>query len=553
MVTYINSDSKISINKHFRITAGPGAGKTHWLIENINHLITTSNKLTKCSKVACVTYTNVGVETIKSRLRVSEDKVEISTLHSFFYNNIVSPYLNFVAEEEGFNIELLKGEDDRYDLSYNTLSEIKKEVKRSWLNDDRLKFAIKRARWKIDNTKQLVCEPDYPIKDGKYVLPKLIYQCYKRKAWKEGLMHYDDVIYFSYRIITKFPFLQKVIAARFPYIFIDEFQDSNPIQVAIIEMIGQQGALIGVIGDPAQSIYKFLGADASQFTSFTLPKISDYCIKDNRRSTKCIVNLLNLIRKDLQQISIRNIDGEKPVVIVGDVLACYKKAIEIAKGEVYALAYSNIEANRLKTMTKKKPTDNNLIDNISDSNLERCEMVSTYIKAVEHAKQGNFKHAIGLLDKIGIGEDDANKDLHFLLSAYDRLMEASLYDFYLILRDELSWNIAKMKKDSRIKTFYDAHGYKELALCVNHVDDDGIQRTVHKSKGDEFDNVMLCLSTEDKLNVFFKPQLKIEEAHRVYYVALSRARERIFVAVPILSNTYKARLKKMGFKVEVLS
>ena len=71
MVTYINSDSKISINKHFRITAGPGAGKTHWLIENINHLITTSNKLTKCSKVACVTYTNVGVETIKSRLRVS--------------------------------------------------------------------------------------------------------------------------------------------------------------------------------------------------------------------------------------------------------------------------------------------------------------------------------------------------------------------------------------------------------------------------------------------------------------------------------------------------
>lgn len=63
-----------------------------------------------------------------------------------------------------------------------------------------------------------------------------------------------------------------------------------------------------------------------------------------------------------------------------------------------------------------------------------------------------------------------------------------------------------------------------------------IQKTIHKAKGDEFDNVMVCLDAEKALDFFLQPNLLNNESHRVYYVASSRAKERLFFSIPLLSN-----------------
>ena len=100
-ITVIESDTPIDTEHHFLVKAGPGAGKTYWLIQHIKHVLASSNRLGKIKKVACITYTNIGVETIHNRLPDCADRVDVCTIHSFLYDNIIKPYFHFIAAEEG--------------------------------------------------------------------------------------------------------------------------------------------------------------------------------------------------------------------------------------------------------------------------------------------------------------------------------------------------------------------------------------------------------------------------------------------------------------------
>lgn len=561
MATPINSEDKIPIDCHFKVMAGPGAGKTHWLINHVKNVLAHSDRLGKCGKIACITYTNTGVETIVRRIGASTRAVEVCTIHSFFYNHIVKPYLHFIAEDEGFNMDLLKGADDRFDLSYPTLEVIKKETNQNYVDDKCLIDAIRSARWCINRQGNIVCEPKskyrtsgYKRYDSKkkkiveYPIRNATYPAYKKHAWAQGLMQYDDVIYFAYQILEKIPFAQEVIARKFPYMFVDEFQDSHPIQVEIIKKIAGHGSIIGVIGDPAQSIYQFLGAVVEQFNAFTLSGIKEYEIDGNWRSTTKIVDFLNGIRTDLQQVSHREKEGDAPLMFVGSHIDNYNKLMEMTGGNVYALAYDNLNANSLKKMMNVHIVDRHLIDKIPDSNEERKSTVSTFIKALEHAKAGNFKKAFELLGRINIEIKDAVVMIQKLLTDYDSFKDKSLFEFYKYLNDTFGLGMTAMR-EGKGKTFYDGHPYLELAMSVNHEDDTGLQRTIHRAKGDEFDNVMVCLGDEEALEFFLNPDLLKKEAHRVYYVAASRAKEKLFFSIPTLSDEKRKELEKIGLEI----
>lgn len=551
MAITISSEDRIPVDCHFKVTAGPGAGKTHWLINHIKNVLAHSDRLGKCGKIACITYTNVGVDTIVRRLGLTTKDVEVCTIHSFFYNNIVKPYLWLIADDEGFNLDLLKGEDDRFDFSYPTLETIKKESNQRYATDALLKLAIRNARWRIDEHGEIVCKPKHAMKAHarRIFLSSKTYLAYKKQAWAKGLMHYDDVIYFAYRLFERIPFIQDVVARRFPFLFIDEFQDSHPIQVELIKKLSERGSTIGVIGDPAQSIYQFLGADVTQFNSFTLPHLQEYVISGNRRSTIKIVEFLNSIRGDLQQVPHKTVQGEVPVLLVGSHIDNYQKVQEIVGTDVYALSYDNLNANSLKKMMNAKVQDKHLIDNIVDSNEGRKTVVATYIKALEHAKAKKFKKAFDLLARLDVDIKDAVVIIQSLLSSYEDISKKSLHEFYNYLNNTFGLCMAMLKK-GKAQTFYNSHQYSQLAMCVNHEDDDGIQRTIHKAKGDEFDNVMVCLGDEKALDFFLQPDLLNNESHRVYYVAASRAKERLFFSIPSLRDKNRKELEKIGLEIK---
>ena len=112
MAISITSEQTIPVDEPFKVTAGPGAGKTHWLISHIKNVVSNSHKLDVVRKVACITYTNVGIDTISSRLNMGNDVVEVCTIHSFLYANVVKPYIHLVAIDFGLKLDGLVVIDD---------------------------------------------------------------------------------------------------------------------------------------------------------------------------------------------------------------------------------------------------------------------------------------------------------------------------------------------------------------------------------------------------------------------------------------------------------
>ena len=552
MAIEISSDLQIDINHHFRVSAGPGAGKTHWLALHVSHVLKGSKRLGKMGKIACLSYTNVGADTLMGRMCEDRNRVLSCTIHSFLYSYIVKPYLHFIAAEEGFNIELLTGEDDRILSDYNTFEEIIKAVNQYYAEQDATFSAIRAAKWRLQEDGSLKCYANPPKKCCKkgYALNEKAYMVYKKLAWKKGYMHYDDVLYFSYKLMQKYPFIGRTLAIQFPYVFVDEFQDTNPIQAKIIKLLGENGAIVGVIGDYAQSIYGFLGADPNQFVSFSLDGLRDYTIGDNRRSSNEIIDLLNVIRTEFQQHPIRNEHGMKPLLLVGELLTCYEEARTIAADEVHALSYRNIEANILKQRVNAHVQDSRILNQITDSNSDRKEFVTTWIKAIEHARNKQFGAAFKMLENVGVEDIDAYTSVKEALDDYYKYCDGTLKDFFDYLSEH--WEISKIKPNTNIYRFYTLHTYRELSQCVGFLEDTSVQRTVHKSKGDEFNNVLVIFTEEKTLNVLLHPDIRNKESDRVYYVAMSRARDRLFLTVPSLSIEMERKLGRLPIEIRKL-
>ena len=132
---------------------------------------------------------------------------------------------------------------------------------------------------------------------------------------------HDEILYFGYRILERNSTALYTLRVKFPFIFVDEFQDTSPLQTLLIKLIGEKSTAIGVIGDVAQSIYSFQGARPAQFSGFSVKgnrPLIDYVIDGNRRSTANIVNFGNFVRKSdarISQTSVRPYkdDAEKAI------------------------------------------------------------------------------------------------------------------------------------------------------------------------------------------------------------------------------------------------
>jgi DNA helicase-2/ATP-dependent DNA helicase PcrA len=323
-VSVITSETMIPIEQHFKVNAGPGAGKTFWLIRHIQNVLQNSARLGRTRKIACITYTNVGVETILGRLGPNTDGVEVSTIHAFLYKHVVKPYAAFVAADFDLNVEKIDGHDDTILTNYTFLQEWKTLTNQKQITDD--KFIVKALhdmQWRFNAAGNLEVKPKFPRKFNGYNLKNDSYYSYKKLAWKKGVLHHDDVLFFSYQILTKFPFVASILQAKFPYFFVDEFQDTHPIQAKILQILGQAATIVGVIGDDAQSIFGFQGADPGQFTKFAITGMTEYVIQDNRRSTNAIVTALNATRTGMVQNASRSIPGELPILFVGDAANAY--------------------------------------------------------------------------------------------------------------------------------------------------------------------------------------------------------------------------------------
>ncbi|MET4141649.1 ATP-dependent helicase [Pedobacter sp. UYP1] len=574
-VTEISSDALIPIDQHFRISAGPGAGKTHWLVGHIENVLQNSDRLGNYKKAACITYTNVAVDTILKRLDFVADRVEVSTIHGFLYKHILKPYMSFIAAEHGFNVKRMDGHDDHiisrkrivdwikthpniasfrhpYTLNQMILLDNNLSGIGNWLTS--LHYELRGAEIEMvtDNSAAFYMDGTSRRNLSKVAcLDKLSPDLlgYKKTFWAQGTLHHDDVLYFSFLLLKKYPFILTLLRAKFPYFFIDEFQDTSPIQSAIIKLIGAKDTLIGIIGDVAQSIYSFQGALPSLFTDFDLPEIAEYLIRDNRRSSNQIVTFLNAIRPAMIQHPVRAVDLMPVTLLVGEMGKGYEHVQTVCGiGTFTALSRNNITSNILRRQSSSHPPINLIAEwSNKESNSDRRRTILNAASAVEFARQKRFKDAIVLMGKNLFHIKDkterkkaALNQLVDLLSDYDRYRAEPMFRFYELVKAVVAPAMPAVSRGAA-RMFYDGYSYDQIADCINIPEDDSLSRTIHKAKGDEFDNVLVVLKKEADLTFVTNPDLSLEE-QRVNYVAVSRARERLFISIPSLDAVKEASL-----------
>lgn len=312
-----------SINSNKKVYAGPGAGKTYFLINNIKDMFRKDTKIHKSEKkkILCITYTNSAVDEIKSRLDGYEDNIEICTIHSFIIEYIIKFYQNelkkIMKDDYGIEIKgnkkissqiegvgILHGQDKQQIFEYiNNNLGTNEEINYSKKTMGEVKVDIE--KYITEDKKELKCSNKI-TETHKKIIKKYLWDVIRK-------LNHDEILYFGYRILERNPTILYAIRAQFPYIFVDEFQDTNPLQTKMLLKICEKISKITIIGDVAQSIYSFQGARPTQFTNFFLPGMKEYEIKGNRRSTGNIVHMCNYIRRNdnLEQVSIKEYKNDE--------------------------------------------------------------------------------------------------------------------------------------------------------------------------------------------------------------------------------------------------
>ena len=564
----ISSDQILDdVEHHFRVTAGPGAGKTHWLVNHIRQVARIGKRLTPCSRIGVISYTNVAVREIVGRLGTVADKVDVSTIHSFLYRNVVRPYVHLIKDADGVDL-VAHSLIDTHDVHFPAYDKVstwaKSAGKGRILSDvpkgskDRLWEQLRALTVRVDQTGEPYLVPrriearDTSLRD--LFTPERLLE-YKRFYWQEGSLDHEDVLYFAYRILRDFPPLRRFFSDRFPYLFVDEFQDTVPVQGELVRCLAESGTVIGVIGDPEQAIFNFIDASPEYFAKFQLEGHKQYKINDNRRSTKSIVDLLNHVRTDgLEQQSVRQDIGGPPVVYsgsLGDALVHARNAIP-AGTPLLVLAWTHATLLQARLESGGQLTDPWKALNAADE--ARCRLLQSVMTALDLAQRRLFDLAISRLLQGISSRNGFRKPLDFsgkitltmrrslalsvlehLLPMHTELLGKTTLDFYEALRAYVpgcveGMSLPAVRGGKGFHLVANSQRYEDLFRALQTPDEARDIRTIHQAKGSECSAVFVVLE-DDHVSHIVSPIANIEQ-QRLVYVALSRARDYLFVFCP---------------------
>lgn len=546
----IDSGKIIPVDQCFKVVAGPGAGKTYWLIQHCKRILRTSSRLGRTGKIGCITYTNAATDELISRFGCSTDRIDVSTIHSFLYRNILKPFAFLLKEDDEFNPNNMNGHEDNIPHG-GLISSWKSATKQYYLNDDvAIQKCLGSLDWQFSSSNTLtiiqpaIWKSKIKTKNGKSLnIRRDSFYEYKKLCWKKGIMHHEDVLYFSYKLIQKNPRIIDFVKSRFPYIFIDEFQDTHPIQTKVIEEIGSNGVYIGVIGDPAQSIYKFQGSCREDFVDFMMPDMQHYEIASNRRSTNEIIDTLTKFRTDgLQQFPVRNVSGETVKLLIGDYFKCLKY-IEDSCGNYVALARNNALVRQLQYGLANIAT--NPWPNIFslDGDVERTGLIRRLIESFIALDNQDYHQALKIKSVFRNTQytEDVKRRLSIrLLDEIGRARKAwmgkNLVEAQNELHDYLNHNfeikVGGKIRSGKYKKYAETKNIQDLYHGLLYENAKGRIRTIHKAKGLEFNTVALVIDSSSDVKLFLSPNTEHKDDDcRIYYVGLSRAINKLYLII----------------------
>ena len=523
----------IDSKTNFLLSGGAGCGKTDTLKRTLEHIF--SNPILKRNNVACITFTNVAANEIKSRFE--NPKLHVSTIHEFLWSCI-----------KQYQTELK--------LSLLTLIQEEKKKPRSGI--------------KYDGDEEL----SYEYFENK----SIEYREYRKLD--DGIVSHSEVLKLSNFMFAGYPLLCRIIKDRFTFIFIDEYQDTDKkvIELLLDHLSVDIGTkfnktacslsnkvTIGLFGDSMQSIYAYGISDINNYIQMGIVK--EIVKEDNYRSSISVIDLINKLRFDTIK---QKASGDN------------KKTIGSAK---FLYSTTDIDLGCVKEHRVFEGWD-------FDDPANTKELYLTHRLIAGKAGYGQIFTEYGKADRLlGDNKDELMKHLFKIQELID-LYESKKYNEFIrkckfkisklsdkkTLQDNIKGLVAIQKeksigdlieladkfniypKDDSLKSFIPENTERyeivrkipatEANVLYRYEQEDTPYSTQHNIKGTEFNNVFVVLDNGGWHQYNFKDLFgerpgygTVERTKKMFYVCCSRAKENLVVFFPSPSNTVLSTAK----------
>ncbi len=590
------------------VIAGAGSGKTRTITYSVANLIENG---VKPSQIMLVTFTNKAAKEMLQRVKTLLGKEPTGiwggTFHSLA-NRFIRNYTHLAGLKPRYTII---DQMDSYSLMKLSIEELFPNYK--LMNFPNTKRCFKILSYKINTNRSIkqVLKWKYPHLLNKNIITKLetLFNNYNERKIKNNFVDFNDLLVLWNRLLEEKEIAQN-IAEKIKYILVDEYQDTNFIQAEIILKIAQINQNIMVVGDDAQSIYSFRGADFKNLLNFgeKLKSIKKYKITYNYRSTPEILDLANnsiknnriqfhktmkTVRKSSfkpKYVIVFN-EREQANFIVQKILNFIEEGI--ASSEIAVLYRSNfhsiilqkeLQANAIPFEVRSgisffeqahikdllahlriifNPYDElswfrifkiipdlgkisaqkifEKIKKLEDPlrNLKNLNFFDYGLKETKISKRGfnNLMNHLKFLEKFS---SDSNPSL--IIQEIKMLIKPYIQKNFENFNDRLSDINALLKLSHEFKTigsFLDNLNLNvsELSNNVIKPEDENnriILSTIHKAKGLEW-KIVFIISLSEKLfpsSHITKDEFDIEEERRIFYVAITRAKDDLYLIYP---------------------
>jgi DNA helicase-2/ATP-dependent DNA helicase PcrA len=409
------------------VIAGAGSGKTRVLTYRIAHMILTG---VDSFSIISLTFTNKAAKEMKERISKivgpSESRnIWMGTFHSVFAR-ILRSEATLLGYPSNFTI---------YD-SDDSKSLIKRIIKEFNLDDKVYKpnlvlSRISAAKNNLISANNYVNNSVIQTEDSQSRKPELgrIFQSYEKRCFQSGAMDFDDLLYKTNILFRDHASVLLKYQDKFRYILVDEYQDTNFSQYLILKKLAARFENICVVGDDAQSIYSFRGANIQNILNFQ-KEYSDakvFKLEQNYRSTQNIVKAANgLIAKNTEQIKkdvwTENTEGEKIKIIktLSDNEEGYEVANDIffrrgneqrANSDFAILYRTNSQSRSIEEALRKKDIPYRIYGGLSFYHRKEIKDLLAYFRLAINPKDEEAVKRIINYPKRGIGKTTLDKIL----------------------------------------------------------------------------------------------------------------------------------------------
>ncbi|HWY38858.1 MAG TPA: UvrD-helicase domain-containing protein [Bacteroidia bacterium] len=325
------------------IIAGAGSGKTRVLTYRIAYLM---EKGADPFNILALTFTNKAAREMKNRIGKIINESSAKTLWMGTFHSIFARILRFEAEKLGYpkNFTIYDTDDSK---------SLIKEILKTFNLDDKIYKPslvlnrISSAKNNLISYKQYLTNPTILSDDRASQKPMIgqIYEAYQKRLFRSGAMDFDDLLFNTNVLLRDYPDVLIKYQDKFKYILVDEYQDTNFSQYVIVKQLAARHENICVVGDDAQSIYSFRGANIQNILNFEkdYPDVKKLFLEQNYRSTQNIVNAANSVISNNKDQFEKNVWTENPA---GEKIKVMRAASDSEEGYKVANSIFNIKMNK---------------------------------------------------------------------------------------------------------------------------------------------------------------------------------------------------------------